>query len=113
MSGFNISPPALRQSADGLVDVVDRLADALTRLEGTLRGYGSPWGTGPIGSLIGELYQGVHDMAMGSLEANAEALSEYAQGLDTMAEDLELLESQIEEGFGFFQSRLAQRFSGP
>lgn len=110
MSGFQIRPDSLRKSANGLVDVVDRLGTALTQLENTLHGYGSPWGTGLLGPIIGELYEGVHELAMGALEANAEVVSEYAEGLDTMADDVEEIESQIDEGFEFFQSSLAGDF---
>jgi hypothetical protein len=115
MAGFEITPDALRRSATGLVDVVDRLGTALTQLENTLHGYGSPWGTGLLGPIIGELYEGVHEMAMGALEGNAEVMSEYAEGLDTMADDVQELESQIQEGFEFFQQALATDFpaTGP
>jgi hypothetical protein len=110
--GFTITPAELRSSSDGLVNVVDRMSEAFTKLESTLRGYGSPWGTGPIGQIIGELYDGVHEMAMGSLEANAEVMSEYAEGLDSMAEDIELLEKVLESGFEQFEQVLAEGF-GP
>jgi hypothetical protein len=110
MGGFQISTDTLRKSANGLVDVVDRLGTALTQLESTLHGYGSPWGTGLLGPIIGELYEGVHEMAMGALETNAEVVSEYAEGLDTMADDVDEIESQIDSGFEFFQSALAGDF---
>jgi hypothetical protein len=110
--GFSVTPAELRQVSDGLVNVVDRMSEALTKLESDLRGFGSPWGTGAIGQIIGEIYNGVHDMAMGSLEANAEVMSEYAEGLDSMAEDIELLEQVLEEGFGQFEQVLAEGF-GP
>ena len=113
MSDFQISTPALRSSADGLVNVVDRLAEALTKLETTLKGYGEPWGTGLIGPILGDLYLNVHDLAMSTLEANAEVMSEYAEGLDSMAADLQELEEQIESGIEHFESQFADRFPGP
>src|SRR5687768_8880001 len=85
MSGFRIEPASLRSSADALVDVVDRIATAVTELETALRGYDSPWGTGLLGTTIGGLYEDVHDLAMSSYEGNAEVISEYAEGLDAMA----------------------------
>jgi uncharacterized protein YukE len=115
MAGFQITPDALRKSSTGLVDVVDRLGTALTQLESTLHGFGSPWGTGLLGPIIGDLYEGIHEMAMGALETNAEIMSEYAEGLDTMADDVQELESQIQDGFEFFQQALATDFpvTGP
>jgi hypothetical protein len=112
MSGFDISPASLRQSSEDLVGVVDRVAEALTRLETSLHGFGSPWGTGLIGSLIGELYQGIHDMAMASYEANAEVMSEYSEGLDGMADTLQEQEAQIESGMIDLGSQLAATFPG-
>jgi hypothetical protein len=110
VGGFQITPDELRKSATGLVDVVDRLGTALNTLESTLHGYGAPWGSGLLGPIIGELYEGIHEMAMNSLETNAEIMSEYAEGLDTMAADVEELEGQIQEGFEFFQQALAGDF---
>jgi hypothetical protein len=112
MSEFKISTAVLKQSADGLVGVVDRLAEALTQLETKLRGYGEPWGTGLIGPILGELYLDIHDLAMGSLEANAEVMSEFADGLDGMADDLAELEEQIESGLEYFGQQFADRFPG-
>jgi methyl-accepting chemotaxis protein len=108
--GFHIQVDSLRKSSEGLVGAVDKVGEALTKLENTLHGYGSPWGSGLIGSLIGELYEGIHEMALGAMETNAEVMSEYAEGLDTMAADVEELESQIESGFDFFQQQLAGDF---
>jgi hypothetical protein len=115
MSGFDISPASLRQSADGVVNVVDRIAEAVTKLETTLQGYGQPWGTGLVGSVLGEIYLGIHDMAIGSYEANAEVMSEYAEGLDGMADQLQELEAEIESGFVDIGSQLSQGFpkTGP
>lgn len=108
--GFHIQVDSLRKSSDGVVAAVDKIADAINKLESTLHGFGSPWGSGLVGTVIGEVYDGIHEMAMGALEANAEVMSEYAEGLDTMAADIEELESQIEEGFDFFQQALAGDF---
>lgn len=112
MGGFDISPASLRQSANGMVDVVDRMAQALNTLETKLHGYGSPWGAGVIGSLIGELYQAIHDVAFDSYEGNAEIISEYAQGLDGMADTLQEWEAQVESGFADIGSQLGQGFPG-
>lgn len=112
MAEFKISTPVLKSSADGLVGVVDRLGEALNQLETKLRGYGAPWGTGLIGPILGELYLDIHDLAMSSLEANAEVMSEYADGLDGMADDLAELEEQIESGLDYFAQQFADRFPG-
>jgi hypothetical protein len=110
MSGFHIATASLRSSADALVEVVDRMAAAFTELETTLLGYGSPWGTGLLGTTIGGLYEDVHDLAMSSYEANAEVISEYAEGLDAMADEVDAIDNEIESGFELFHEQLGSRF---
>jgi hypothetical protein len=110
MAGFEISTESLRKSSDGLVEVVDRMATALNALETKLQGYGSPWGTGLLGTVIGQLYEDIHDMAMTSFEANAEVISEYAEGLDGMAEEMEEIEAELKEGFEFFKDQIGESF---
>jgi len=110
MSGFDISPASLRTSADGLVNVVDRIAEATVKLETSLQGYGAPWGTGLVGQVLGSLYLDIHDLAMGILETNAEVMSEYAEGLDGMADELQELEIAIESGLVDIGSKLAEGF---
>lgn len=110
--GFNIDPEGLRRGADGISEVVDRLATSLQTLESKLSGFGSPWGTGLIGTVIGEIYNGIHEMAMGSFESNAEILSEYAEGLESMADDLEENEAEIENGMLDIRQQLEQTWPG-
>jgi hypothetical protein len=112
MSELDLTPAALRTRADGVVGVVDQLATALRTLETTLQGLGSPWGTGLVGSVIGEIYQGIHDLALSSFEANAEVMSEYAEGLGTMADTFENLDWQIQQGFVNIGSELERIFGG-
>jgi hypothetical protein len=102
----------LRRSSKGIGDVVDRLDEALNRLDSTLQGFGSPWGTTLVGALIGELYNGIHEMAMGALESNAETMSEYAVALDTMAADVEAM---VDERVKDLQNAIEQIFdlAGP
>ena len=113
MGNLRISPESLRNSSNGMVNVVDRLSAELTTLENTLNGYGSPWGSGLLGSVIGQLYQEVHDIALGTFEENGEVVSEYAEGLDTMADEFEATEEEIEGGLTSAQSEITTTFPGP
>ena len=99
MDGFDITPESVRRNSEGLVNVVDRMGTAFSDLESKLAAFGAPWGTGLLGMAFDVVYRDVHDMAIGSYEANAEAISEYAEGLDAMIEDLEDMEGEIKEGF--------------
>jgi len=112
MAGLQISTESLRTSSNGMVSVVDRLAAELTTFESTLNGFGSPWGSGLLGTVIGQLYQEVHDLAIGTFEENGEVVSEYAEGLDTMADEYEANEEEIEGGLVNAQREI-ETFSGP
>jgi hypothetical protein len=113
MGEFQVATDVLQSSADGLESVVDRLAEALRKLETTLQAQGAPWGTGLVGSTLGDLYLDVHDLAMGTLENNGEVMSEYSQGLDSMATELRELEEMIESGLDFFEDKFGDRFPTP
>ena len=109
MNGFHIDPAGVRQNSDKLVGVVDRMAEAFTKLESDLSAYGSPWGTGLVGTLIGELYDAIHQLALNSYEKNAEVISEYADGLDNLADVLIDLEDEVTEGFRELHTQIPGR----
>ncbi|WP_433119998.1 WXG100 family type VII secretion target [Micromonospora sp. CA-246542] len=98
MAGFEVDPESLRGSAESLDQVVDRLADALSEFESTVQSLGEPWGSDDIGTLIGELYTGIHDLAMSCFEGNGEVLGQFAQGLHTMADTFEEVDQEIDAG---------------
>ena len=97
--GFEIGPESLRTSSTAMVEVVDRMSTAFCDLDSKLGGYGAPWGTGLLGMAFELVYSDVKDMAFGSYEANAEVISEYAEGLDSMAADIEDMETEIKSSF--------------
>src|SRR5262245_49568922 len=99
MVDFDISPASLRTNAGGLSEVVDRMATAIETAEAEIRGQGSPWGTGLVGSLIGQLYEGVHDAMFDHFQENAEVITEYAEGLDNTAAVLDELEQETDADF--------------
>ncbi|GIF72077.1 WXG100 family type VII secretion target [Asanoa siamensis] len=106
MTGFQVEPDSLRTSATGLDDVVDRFGDALEEFETTIAAFGQPWGGDDLGTIIGELYLGVHDLAMGCFESNGELLGQFAHGLHTMADSFESAETEIADSMARLQSLL-------
>ncbi|GAA1847060.1 WXG100 family type VII secretion target [Asanoa iriomotensis] len=106
MSGFQVEPGSLRTSAEGLDDVVDRFAETLERFEQTITAFGQPWGSDDLGSIIGELYLGIHDLAMSCFESNGELLGEFAHGLHTMADSFEAAETEIADRMAQLQNLL-------
>jgi hypothetical protein len=97
--GFEISLESLRTNSESLVRGVDGMSTAFTDLENRLNGYGAPWGTGLLGMAFEVIYTDVKEMAFGAYEANAEVISEFAEGLDSMAADMEDMETELTSGF--------------
>jgi hypothetical protein len=108
MPGFEVEPAAMRGNAEGLDDVVDDFAESLARFENTINGFGEPWGADDIGTLIGELYLGIHDLAMSCFESNGEVLGQFADGLHTMADNFERAEQDIATGLQRIQNQLGR-----
>jgi uncharacterized protein YukE len=106
VSGFQVDPGSLRTSAEGLDDVVDRFADALERFETTIAAFGQPWGADDIGTVIGELYLGIHDLAMSCFESNGELLGQFAHGLHMMADSFEAAEAEVADSMARLQRLL-------
>lgn len=75
MTGFMIDPERLSASGSLLQIVASRLASELTSFQSELAGFGAPWGTDDIGSLIGV----AHD------EVSSWAFECYQDALDEMA----------------------------
>ena len=113
MADLDISPQSLRTSAGSLSEVIERMASAISALEGELRGYGFPWGTGVVGDLIGQLYEGVHDAMFEHFEENVEIVSEFAEGLDNTAATLDEVEGANEDDMREVSTALGGMWSGP
>jgi hypothetical protein len=75
MTGFMIDPDRLSASGAALQGVASRLSSELASFQSELAGFGAPWGTDDIGSLIGA----AHD------EVSSWAFECYQDALDEMA----------------------------
>lgn len=75
MTGFTIDPGRLSASGSALQSVASRLSAELASFRAELSGFGAPWGTDEIGSLIGA----AHD------EVSSWAFECYQDALDEMA----------------------------
>jgi hypothetical protein len=75
MTGFMIDPERLSASGAALQSVASRLAAELAAFQTELAGFGAPWGSDDIGSLIGA----AHD------EVSSWAFECYQDALDEMA----------------------------
>jgi hypothetical protein len=75
MTGFRIDPERLSTSGSALQSVASRLSSELASFQSELAGFGAPWGSDDIGSLIGA----AHD------EVSSWAFECYRDALDQMA----------------------------
>jgi hypothetical protein len=76
MTGFRVEPAQLLASGSALQSVASRLSAELASFQSELSGFGAPWGSDDIGSLIGA----AHD------EVSSWAFECYQDALDEMAE---------------------------
>ncbi|MEU8819655.1 hypothetical protein [Actinoplanes sp. NPDC048796] len=82
MTGFSIDPERLAASGSALRGVAARLSSELASFRSELAGYGTPWGSDDIGSLIGAAHDEVSSWAF---ECYQDALDEMAlAGEDVM-----------------------------
>ena len=75
MTGFMVDPERLSASGSALQSVASRLSAELTSFQSELAGFGAPWGSDDVGSLIGA----AHD------EVSSWAFECYRDALDEMA----------------------------
>lgn len=75
MNGFTVDPQRLAASGSALQRVAARLSAELALFRSELAGFGTPWGSDDIGSLIGA----AHD------EVSSWAFECYQDALDEMA----------------------------
>jgi len=112
MSRYRILHESLEDSATVLDTTAAELTAAVGALETTLADLQAPWGTGPVGSVVGELYTDIHNMALSCYEENVEVVDEYAQALLDTVELLKEAERKNSEDIEELAAAIADRFAG-
>jgi hypothetical protein len=79
----------LRDTQNRVGDAATHIADSLAAFHERLASYGAPWGNDELGSAIGEIYQGALAMTLDCYESNLEAMNDYADVLDEVADGME------------------------
>lgn len=80
MTGFQVDPDHLSASGAAMQVVAERLSEELSAFRAELAGFGAPWGSDDIGSLIGAAHDEVSAYAF---ECYQDALEEIASaGID-------------------------------
>ena len=106
MTGLEVDPERLSSSGSALQSVSARLSAELTAFRAELTGFGAPWGSDDIGSLIGAAHDEVSSYAF---ECYQDALDEIqAAGLDVMGMSTNYAEvdQDISGRFGELHARL-------
>jgi hypothetical protein len=81
----DVSWTRLRNAADGLDEVAQRLGRELRSVQNELAGYGEPWGGDEIGMLIGVTHEVVSELAFEKLDELQKDLASHAEALDGVA----------------------------
>jgi hypothetical protein len=100
--GFQVDPAALGGSGTQLSEVAGTFLGALRAFEAELAGFGSPWGTDEIGSLIGAAHEEVAAWAFECFRTAAEELSAAGFDLGDMATAYEEVEDRVRGAFESF-----------
>jgi hypothetical protein len=87
MTGFMIDPERLSASGSALQSVASRLSSELASFRSELAGFGAPWGSDDIGSLIGAAHDEVSSWAFECyLDVMGEMASAGADVVDISAQ---------------------------
>ncbi|GAA1966569.1 WXG100 family type VII secretion target [Kitasatospora viridis] len=84
-SGFSVHPADILTAAPDFTTQSDRLKSAVTNLESTLKGLGSPWGADDQGKKFGDAYNPQHTALVKSLGVLVQGLASVHLGLESMA----------------------------
>ena len=106
MTGFHVDPELLAVSGAGLQSVADRLAGELTAFQAELAGFGTPWGSDDIGSLIGVAHDEVSSFAFECYQTALEEIGAAGADVAVMGAQYAAVEETITGGFGDIQSGL-------
>ena len=99
VAGFDVVPEPLRDGGSQLADAGERFADAVEAFEATLAGYGEPWGSGDLASLIGPAYLQTADYILGCLYVAANEMASAGDDLVGMADAYDAVEAQVGQLF--------------
>ncbi|MCD0446781.1 hypothetical protein LO763_24490 [Glycomyces sp. A-F 0318] len=106
MSGLNITPETMRQSADEIEAARDEVQALLDQFTAALQQFADGFGGDMIGSLAGPAHEECVTTATECFTSNIEALTAYAQDIREMADEHEAADGDIAEVFKSLQGGL-------
>ncbi|MCM0675752.1 hypothetical protein NCC78_13785 [Micromonospora phytophila] len=99
MTGLRVDPDGLGGSGRALEDVASRLGEALTAFRAELAGFGRPWGSDDVGSLIGAAHDEVSAFAFECFDTALAEIAAAGTDLTGMGERYAAVETTIRQGF--------------
>ncbi|MFG2006593.1 hypothetical protein ACGFNU_46350 [Spirillospora sp. NPDC048911] len=85
MPGYEVDPELISRSGGGIRSSAEQLKTDWAAFQQELSGFGQPWGTDDIGSLIGGCYQAIYEVAVECYEENVQRLTEDADVVTAVA----------------------------
>ncbi|MFI0483255.1 hypothetical protein [Actinomadura sp. 9N215] len=85
MPGYEVDPEGIRRSGIGIGSSAQKLKADWEAFRSELAAFGEPWGTDDIGSLIGEMYRAVYEVAAECYNDNVETMTEDSDAVQAVA----------------------------
>lgn len=113
MNGVHLDSVAIGACATGLDGIAERLTNAIDAFEKTVGAMGTPWGTGEVGTKIGELYEGVENLALSCYEDNVEVMGDFVAALDGTVALMEEFRRTMEKDVDKLAAAVAELYATP
>ncbi|GIF12664.1 hypothetical protein [Actinoplanes teichomyceticus] len=106
--GLHIAPESLQASGRRLGAVAHRFASALTAFQAEIAGFGQPWGSDDIGSLIGAAHEEVSSFAYECYQSALGEIAAAGADLSGMALAYSAAEEAIEQRLQTLRAELGR-----
>ncbi|MBB5829187.1 MULTISPECIES: hypothetical protein [Micromonospora] len=104
--GIEVDPDRLSGSGRALQDLATRFVGELAAFRGELAGFGRPWGSDDIGSLIGAAHDEVSAWAFECFDSALTEIGSAGVDLDEMGQRYAAVEQAIRQGLDGIRQRL-------
>ncbi|GIF11787.1 hypothetical protein Ate01nite_18190 [Actinoplanes teichomyceticus] len=82
---MRVDPDALMASGDRIISAAQRIRGELVAFQSQLAAFGQPWGNDDLGSLIGEVYHAIYELAVDCYTENTGEIDEVGATTRVMA----------------------------
>jgi hypothetical protein len=82
---LEVDPAKMREAAGGIHTATNSLQSQFAGFQQELAAQSDAFGDDDLGSLIGAVYQAIHELAFGSYDDNAGAMKDHVQNVHNLA----------------------------